>query len=174
MNANLLDFIRTSSHRFTELAKIAELANAQRDDNAAYYTRQDICFAIIRNLPDAKNYSELKILEPSIGVGNFLPTLIKKYESVAKVTIDVVDIDPSSIEILKELTVKLQIPDNIHINYITDDFLLHDFGAQYDIVVGNPPYKKLAKEKKLLSSYRTQAENTDTNNIFSFFIEKIR
>lgn len=172
MNANLLDFIRTSSHRFTELAKIAELANAQRDDNAAYYTRQDICFAIIRNLPDAKNYSELKILEPSIGVGNFLPTLIKKYESVAKVTIDVVDIDPSSIEILKELTVKLQIPDNIHINYITDDFLLHDFGAQYDIVVGNPPYKKLAKEKKLLSSYRTQAENTDTNNIFSFFIEK--
>lgn len=55
IHANLLNFINKSNLRFTELAKIAELANAQRESNAAYYTRQDICYSIIKNLPDAKN-----------------------------------------------------------------------------------------------------------------------
>lgn len=56
---------------FADLSKIAELANAQREDNAAYYTRQDICFSIVKKLPEAKEYTELNILEPSVGVGNF-------------------------------------------------------------------------------------------------------
>ena len=133
VHTNLIDFIKESKRCFIELAKIAELANSQRESNAAYYTRQDICYAIIKNLPNAKDYSELKILEPSIGVGNFLPTLIKKYSDVPNVTIDVVDIDVLSIEILKELIKKLNVPDNIHINYITDDFLLHKFSTHYDL-----------------------------------------
>ena len=169
----LLDYIRTSNyHSFADLSKIAELANAQRDDNAAYYTRQDICFSIVKNLPEAKDYTKLNILEPSIGVGNFLPTLIQKYSSVPIVNIDVVDIDALSIDILKELVNKIHIPSNIHINYIHADFLLYEFNKKYDIVVGNPPYKKLTKEKQLLSLYKTESYNKDTNNIFSFFIEK--
>ncbi|MDO5570133.1 MAG: DNA cytosine methyltransferase [Bacteroidales bacterium] len=169
----LLDYIRTSNyHDFRDLSKIAELANAQREDNAAYYTRQDICFSIVNNLPEAREYIELNILEPSIGVGNFLPTLIQKYSNVPTVNIDVVDIDNVSIEILKELVRKINIPSNIHINYINADFLLYEFNKKYDIVVGNPPYKKLTKEKELLSAYKSNVYNKDTNNIFSFFIEK--
>ena len=169
----LVDYIRKNNHYgFAELSKIAELANAQRENNAAYYTRQDICYTIVKNLPDAKNYTELNILEPSIGVGNFLPTLILKYASVQSVNIDVVDIDANSLEILKELVAKIDVPNNIHINYINTDFLLHNFKKKYDIVVGNPPYKKLTKEKQLLSQYKIGASNKDTNNIFSFFIEK--
>lgn len=73
----LVEYIRNNDYYgFAELSKIAELANAQREDNAAYYTRQDICYTIVKSLPEAKNYTELNILEPSIGVGNFLPTLI--------------------------------------------------------------------------------------------------
>lgn len=169
----LVDYIRNNSYYgFAELSKIAELANAQREDNAAYYTRQDICYTIVKSLPDAKNYTELNILEPSIGVGNFLPVLILKYASVQSVNIDVVDIDLNSIEILKELVAKIKIPNNIHINYINADFLLYNFTKKYDIVVGNPPYKKLTKEKQLLAKYKIDTFNKDTNNIFSFFIEK--
>ncbi len=169
----LIDYIRKATqYGFAELSKIAELANAQRDDNAAYYTRQDVCYSIVKNLPDAKGFTELNILEPSIGVGNFLPTLIQKYSSVPTVNIDVVDIDPHSIEILKELVAKIDVPSNIHINYINADFLLYRFDRRYDIVVGNPPYKKLTKEKYLLAEYKKDAFNRDTNNIFSFFIEK--
>ena len=132
-HGNLLNYISNSHRSFVELSKIAELSNAQRDSNAAYYTRQDICYAIIKNLPDAKNYDVLNILEPAIGVGNFLPTLIHKYESVPQVNIDVIDIDEDSIEILKALVAKLDVPTNIHINYICADFLLYDINKHYDI-----------------------------------------
>lgn len=168
----LVAYIRQSPNRFAYLSKIAELANAQRENNAAYYTRQDICFAIVKNLPDAKIYKELNILEPSVGVGNFLPTLIEKYSNVPHVNIDVVDIDHHNIEILKELVAKIQVPKNVHINYICADFLLYNFPKRYDIIVGNPPYKKLTKEKDVLLKYKREACNKDTNNIFSFFIER--
>lgn len=172
-NGNLLKFIKDDETRnFATLSKIAELANAQRHNNAAYYTRQDICFSIIKNLPDTKNYTTLNILEPSIGVGNFLPILINKYKSVPSVNIDVVDIDENSIELVKELMRKIDVPDNITINYINADFLLHSFDKRYDIVVGNPPYMKITKEKELLARYKANIYNNDTNNIFAFFIEK--
>ena len=172
-HSRLLNYIsRESNYTFAELSKIAELANAQRDDNAAYYTRQDVCYSIVKSLPEAKDYTELNILEPSIGIGNFLPSLIAKYAGVPIVNIDVVDIDADSIDLLKKLVAKIEMPDNIHINYINADFLLYNFDKKYDIVVGNPPYKKLIKDKKLLAKYKSQAFNKDTNNIFSFFIEK--
>lgn len=169
----LCDYIsKNRTYSFAELSKIAELSNAQREDNAAYYTRQDICFSIVSNLPDAKEYSTINILEPSIGVGNFLPALITKYGEVPNVNIDVVDIDSNSLEILKVLLEKMVIPDNVHINFINADFLLFAFEKKYDIVVGNPPYMKITKDKELLSKYKEGMYNTDTNNIFSFFIEK--
>lgn len=168
----LKKYIRTSTLDFPKLSKIAELSNAERENNAAYYTRQDLCYAIVKNLPEAKKFTILNILEPSIGVGNFLPTLIKKYADVPTVNIDVVDIDANSLETLKVLLEKLEIPENVHINFINDDFLLHSFDKHYDIVVGNPPYKKLSNEKNLLAQYKRNVANIDTNNIFSFFIEK--
>lgn len=170
--ASLIDYIGKNTLDFPKISKIAELANAEREDNAAYYTRQDLCYTIVKNLPEAKDYTTLNILEPSIGVGNFLPTLIKKYVDVPTVNIDVVDIDANSLKILKVLLMKLEIPENVHINFINDDFLLHTFDKQYDIVVGNPPYKKLSNDKNLLVQYRRNVVNSDTNNIFSFFIEK--
>ena len=170
---NLLNYIQnTKSWDFPSLSKIAELANAQRESNSAFYTRQDICYTIIKELPEARNYSELHILEPSIGVGNFLPMLIHKYKSVPNVCIDLVDIDAKSIELLQALLQKIEIPQNIHITYTTADFLLHQFERRYDIVIGNPPYKKITNNKLLLSQYKGNAINKNTNNIFSFFIEK--
>lgn len=170
---NLVDFINKSTkYHFYELSKIAELANANRNNNAAYYTRQDICFSVVEKLPEAKGFTEINILEPSVGVGNFIPMLIKKYADVPSVNIDVVDIDNDSLEVLKALVNHINIPNNVHINYIYADFLTYCFEKKYDVVVGNPPYKKLRKGKEFLSVYKAEAYNTDTNNIFSFFIEK--
>ncbi|GAB6010494.1 DNA (cytosine-5-)-methyltransferase [Viscerimonas tarda] len=172
-HTNLLKYIKENNTLgFAMLSKIAELANAQRENNAAFYTRQDICFSIIKNLPEAKGYTTLNILEPSIGVGNFLPALINKYKDVPIVNIDVVDIDKNSIELLKELIKKIDVPANITINYINADFLLYSFEKQYNIVVGNPPYMKVTKEKALLAKYKANVHNRETNNIFAFFIEK--
>lgn len=152
--------------------KISELSNTSRNENAAYYTRQDICYSIIKDLPESKTFKTLRILEPSIGVGNFLPLLFEKYKTVPEITIDVVDIDGNSIKILKLLLDGISIPSNFKINFILGDFLTHDFDYKYDIVIGNPPFKKITNEKDLLVKYKRNAINHETNNIFSFFIEK--
>lgn len=164
--------VNVEKFRYAVLSKIAELANSQRQDNAAYYTRQDVCYSIIRDLPEANKYKTLHILEPSIGVGNFLPLLIRKYKEVPTVIIDVVDIDEKSIITLKTLLKNLDIPGNFHINYIVADFLLHEFKEQYDIVIGNPPFKKITNNKDVLYQYKSSAHNKETNNISAFFIEK--
>ncbi len=168
----ILNYVGRSKLSFPRLSRIVEMANAERENTAAYYTRQDICFSIVNNLPDAKNFSTLSILEPSIGVGNFLPCLIEKYSNISNVKIDVVDINPSSIELLKEMLKHMSLPENIEINFIEGDFLLLDFDKKYDIVIGNPPYMKLTKDKTLASRYKAKAVNKDTNNIFAFFVEK--
>lgn len=171
---NLNFFLEKNSlkYPYSILSKIAELSNTARTENSAYYTSQDICYSVIKDLPEAKEFKQLRILEPSIGVGNFLPLLIEKYKTVSKVAIDVVDIDENSINTLKLLLKTLVVPQNFTINIINADFLLHKFDANYDIVVGNPPFKKITNEKALLASYKKGIFNNETNNIFSFFIEK--
>ncbi len=168
----IIRYIGRSQADFPRLSRIVEMANSERDKTAAYYTRQDICCSIANNLPDAKMFTSMSILEPSIGVGNFLPVLFSKYETVQKVNIDVVDINPSSLAILKELLKRIEIPHNFEINYIEADFLRHQFKKQYDIVIGNPPYMKMSKDKALVATYKSNAVNKATNNIFAFFIEK--
>lgn len=170
--SRIISFLQRTRFNFPKISRIVEMANSERDNTAAYYTRQDICFAIVNNLPDAKHFSTLSILEPSIGVGNFLPSLFEKYASVPKVEIDVVDINPASIDILKEMLIHISIPENFIINFITADTLLYPFEKKYDIVIGNPPYMKLTKDKSLATQYKKSASNKETNNIFAFFIEK--
>lgn len=169
----LLQYIK--KHRnlgFVRLAKIAEYANGLRTETAAYYTRQDICYSVVKNLPDYSDTKILHILEPATGVGNFLPSLFLKYANVAELHIDVIDINADSLTLLKEILKSTQIPENVRLNYINKDFLLCDFKSKkYDIVVGNPPYMKVS-DKALLKQYKQAVINTETSNIFSFFIEK--
>lgn len=177
---NLKAFLKDNLDKFSypELAKIVELANAERLKHAAYYTRQDICFTIIKDLPDASKFENLSIIEPSVGAGNFLPLLIEKYKTVKSVEIDVVDIDKNAIDILKLLVKKISLPSNVKINFINEDFLLYGENSlfsqtkRYDIVVGNPPFGNITDDKELLALYKKDRYNTDTNNLFSFFLEK--
>jgi len=171
---NLIQFVEDNKKKlkFRDLSKICELANSKRMDMSAYYTRQDICFTLINDLPEAQEFKSINILEPSVGAGNFIPIIIKKYKNVSEVNIDLIDIDKEAIKVLKVLLKTLEIPKNIKINFITDDFILHKFNKKYDIVVGNPPFKKIQGDKVLLSAYKDIIYNQKTNNIFSFFIEK--
>jgi len=169
----LKNFVRNShSLGFVTLSKIAELANALREDNAAYYTSQDICFSIAKYLPDVTDSSEVNILEPSVGLGNFLPTLFVKYANAKKVNLDVCDIDGNSIVLLKELLNTLVVPINFNIRIINADTLLYQFEKHYDIAIGNPPYMKFRSDRHLLAQYKFLSCNQETNNLFAFFIDK--
>ena len=169
----LKEFVRNNHNLgFVTLSKIAELANALREDNAAYYTSQDICFSVAKYLPNVIDSTELNILEPSVGLGNFLPTIFTKYANAKRVNLDVCDIDGNSIELLKELLKTLKVPANFKIKIINADTLLYQFGKHYDIAIGNPPYMKFGGDRQLLAQYKFSAYNQETNNLFALFIGK--
>lgn len=152
------------------LGKIAELANTGRTDNAAFFTSKTLITEIMKSLPDT-DQNTLRILEPSVGVGNFIPLIIKKFEG-KDLILDVVDIDEHSLEIAKLILDNYDIPKNCKINYIADDFLLHDFEKKYDYIIGNPPFYKMKSGNKLLDIYRCEAINKESTNICSFFLDK--
>lgn len=152
------------------LSRIAELSNAKRINNAAFYTSRPLITEIIRKLPDCQNDS-VRILEPSVGVGNFIPLIIKKFEN-KKLDIDVIDIDADSIKVFKALIKHYNIPKNCNINFIVDDFLTRSFDTKYDYIIGNPPFDKLNSSNNMLKIYRQQSINQNTSNICSFFLDK--
>lgn len=168
----LIDFINENPLGLTTsaLSRIAELSNTKRTDNAAFFTSKSLITEMMRNLP-VIDKKRIKILEPSVGVGNFIPLIIEKFKD-KDVELDLVDIDGDSIEVLKALLKKYNIPKNIQINYIVDDFLLHSFEKKYDYVIGNPPFYKMKSSDTLLSKYRQYAVNKETTNICSFFLDK--
>ena len=152
------------------LGKIAELANTSRTDNAAFFTSKTLITEMMKALPDT-DHQTVRILEPSVGVGNFIPLILEKFEG-KDIILDVVDIDEHSLEIAKLILKNYDTPQNCTINYIADDFLLHDFDEKYDYVIGNPPFYKMKSANTLLNVYRQKAINKDTTNICSFFLDK--
>ena len=168
---NLLSFLKANKLNLGDasLARIAELTNSLRENNSAYYTNKFIINEIHRMLPDIEK-DEIYILEPSVGVGNFLPFIYRKYEAVPKVHIDVCDIDENNLKILKLLIAKHKVPKNVEISFICDDFLLHSFKRTYDLVVGNPPFTKLKQTEA--KEYLKSNINKESTNTFEFFLEK--
>ncbi|MBV7441211.1 DNA cytosine methyltransferase [Weeksellaceae bacterium TAE3-ERU29] len=171
---NIVSFIKANFKNYSldNIFLIAEHSNSERLKTSAYFTRKDIAYSVIKDLPELKKKKKIRILEPSVGVGNFIPLLFEKYENKDEVILDICDIDNNSLQILKTILTKIKVPENFKINFKHADFLLWNCKKKYDIVVGNPPYGKVTKNKALLDLYRFKAHNSDTNNIFSFFIEK--
>ena len=153
------------------LQKVVEMCNAKRNENAAFYTNKFMISEMMDALPEFSKET-LRIIEPSVGAGSFLPLLISKYAYVPRVIIDVVDIDQNSIDILEILISKMNVPDNVSINLICNDFLKFDVEEQYDLAIGNPPYAKLKdKSKEMLHRLKANVNN-ETNDLAEFFLEK--
>jgi cytosine-specific methyltransferase len=65
----------------------AEFLNPNRDTTAAFYTDTMICQHIMSELPDFSEKSHVRILEPSVGAGNFIPLIAEKYYTLLHITI---------------------------------------------------------------------------------------
>lgn len=163
----MLSFVKNNKGKIStsSLAMLVELANSNRNTNSAYYTNKFLINEIVKELPDFTK-DEITILEPSVGAGNFLPAIFKKYEYVKKVKLMVVDIDSYALELVKEL---YDIPDNFSVDYVCGDFMNLEFD-DIDLIIGNPPFTKLdAKERK---AYGNNKINKDSTNLAEFFLEK--
>ena len=130
------------------LSRIAETANSKRTENSAYYTNKSLLNEVYDQLPEATT-STIRILEPSVGTGNFLPFLFRKYEAVERVLLDVVDVDGTSLEIARILAEAEGIPKNFEMRRIEGDFLTtEEIADDYFLTVGNPPFGKTSKANR--------------------------
>lgn len=169
----LKEFVKFNPQKLdiASLMRITELCNAKREENAAFYTNKFLVNEVMGNLPNfSKN--EVRILEPSVGAGSFIPFLFKRYEDVPHVILDVVDIDEDSIETLKLIIERIGIPQNFTVNIFCCDFLTIDFPYRFDLVIGNPPFTKFTGKRVDLAQYLMKNENRNTTNLSEMFLEK--
>jgi len=102
----------------------------------------------------------IRILEPSVGSGEFVKDLIRQYGDLS------LHID--AIELNKEL---FTLVDNLEgCNAIHDDFISRKFDERYDIILGNPPYFEVNKKSKYFKRYEPWWKGR--MNIYSLFILK--
>lgn len=172
-NGNILDFIKNKGEEFnfSTLCKIVELSNSRRNEQSAFYTDIFLVNYIYEYLPSIEK-DTIRILEPSVGAGNFIPSVLKKYED-KRIIFDLIDIDETAISVLKELIKHLN-SQNVEFNFINEDFLLKTFNVKYDLVVGNPPFTKMSKSSSLIQKYfeSNYIENKSSTNLSSMFLEK--
>lgn len=168
---NLIEFLEGFKHKYnlSTITKILEFSNSLREKNAAYYTDKALLFYLNELLPNFNDKDHIRILEPAVGVGAFLPIISNKYKNIRKVVIDCVDISPESIEILAIMIKIYNINKNVEINLYVDDYLNFKMNSDYDLVVGNPPFGKLLSKQEIINS---QFINLKSNNLSSYFIEK--
>ena len=172
---DVLKFVKKNPENLeiNDLSRIAELVNNSRSDTAAYYTDASVLDMLKNFLPDIQK-KEIQVLEPSVGVGNFLQLIIDKYQHADKLIIEVNDVDSKSIELLKALNSHRKIPNNVEIVYHNKDFLSPFFtsnATKYDLVIGNPPFLKL-NQKNGLKDYAITFNDMITKNISGFFMQK--
>ena len=146
------------------LSVIAETSNQARTSNSAYFTNKFIINEIMKELPDFNDRETLTIVEPSVGSGNFIPLIFKKYEHIKKVKLTVIDIDSNMLDIAKLLYQNMT-PSNFEVKFICSDFLNSDHVA--DLIVGNPPFSKLEK-----TSIENSGYSEDLKNLAGIFLEK--
>lgn len=153
------------------LSRIAELANTARFDHAAYYTEKETLTYIFDYLPYIAS-DTIRILEPSVGTGNFIPFLVKRYSYAAHLIIDVIDIDEDALRIARKLWSTQDFPENVTINIYCSDYMERDMqDIHYHLIIGNPPYLKL-HSSKYLDSLQKEFDDTTANNLAAFFMEK--
>lgn len=139
-------------------------------ENGSFYTPQSVIYDSLKSISNTNKVS-VKILEPSVGGGNFLIQIINKFYDSKKITIDIVDVNDGVLNDTYNELKKYNLDSNkIVIKKHLTDFIDYKFDYDYDYIIGNPPFFKInSKQKK---EYKEKLE-FDCDNIYGLFLEKM-
>lgn len=153
----------------------AELLNPNKESTAAYYTDKIICEEVFKLLPKINDKQNIKVLEPSVGAGVFIPFIAEHFKDKDCLEIWVVDIDSSELKLAELIFERYfrELYPNVVIKYINDDYLKFNIvNSKFDLIIGNPPYYKMKPSDINSVLYRKKSNITKTTNLFVYFFEK--
>lgn len=136
------------------------------NSTGSFYTCQFVVFDALRTLNINKD--TIHILEPSVGLGAFIPQLSSIFSNANQIIIDCVEIDESTIKSLKDSLKKLDLGINVTINFFNYNFLTFPITKQYDLVATNPPYGKTSEKYPEITNNIHR-----TKNLFALFMLKL-
>lgn len=150
-----------------------ETALEDANETGSFYTPQSVVFESLKYV-SLIGKDGFDILEPSVGMGAYLPQIIALLGDSKNVRIDVCDISSKTLNRLRDIIGLMDYnSDEIKFNFIEDDFLLSDkIKTKYDLIVANPPYIKL--KGKDINQYRHITEDKALYNTFGLFMDKMR
>lgn len=141
----------------------------------SYYTPKPLTDFVTNYLFSDKKKSSISILEPSVGDGEFISSLMNNISDIDEINITILDINKEALyEARDKITEKKEITKKI----IANDFLSFqkENKCKYSLIIGNPPYIKsgLLKEEqiKLCEKIHQQAglKKCKINNIWTAFV----
>jgi len=154
----MLDHIIDTTNEYIE-----RMPKAQRKAYGQFFTSKETALFMSSLFSVPADRTEVSILDPGAGSGILSAALIERLQSVPtlqKIYLTCYETDANIIELLKENLEWIGKQSRIRVDYriVFDNFILsqsleynHMIGVdpdpfKYDMVIGNPPYKKIAKE----------------------------
>lgn len=173
-----LDFSCCLADDFLGCLYMSLLSIGQKDKKGIFYTPHSITAKIIDTLDFSSN---IKILDPGCGSGNFLiqayQKMKQKHFSTEEIlsTLHGFDIDPIAVLLAK---INIYSLDNAidfsQIHITTTDFLLDSIPKQYDIIIGNPPWgKKYTKSEKIAIQKKYNESFTKLDSFSQFILRSL-
>jgi len=139
---------------------------ADANETGSFYTPQLVVYNTIKDfVPREPN---IKVLEPSVGMGSFIPQFLRIVDDCNQVDFDLVDVSQNCLDNLKSALRRYN-NKRTKFNYICDDFILHNFDNRYDCIISNPPYFKM--NSTLKNKYQKYSF-LNTDNIYNLFLYK--
>ncbi|MEW6927979.1 DNA cytosine methyltransferase [Trueperella pyogenes] len=156
-----------------EAITICERNNPRKKELAAHYTRQDTAFSLVDLASKFLPNRRLKILEPSVGVGAFLPALFAHFDK-KPVELDLIDLDPTALNNLNDIFDFY--PENFSVRQFNQDYFNYQPVGRYDLIIGNPPFGSsgtVEGQFKLKDLYaKFIAKSLELSDVVAFVIPK--
>ena len=149
-----------------------EKSNPLRKELAAYYTPPAAAAELVLGLSkNFKNKNRIRILEPSVGIGSFLPVIAHEFSHFKSVELTLIEIDDRAAKNLKAYLKKLSLPSNLSIDVLTTDYLTYEPGIKFDCIIGNPPFGKRVSKVNLFELFFKKA--LSESDLVAFVVPKV-